>query len=476
MGQKNFPFFICVFSIFCVLILPFVVQDGMFMDGLIYATVAKNFAHGMGTWWNLYLNDSIMTSYHDQPPLSIWMESFFFKILGDSIYTERLYSFLTACISGGMVMLIWNSVYETNSDYRKISWMPVLFWIIPPACFWTYSNNMVENTMSIFILLAVWLILKGLKSTQVLPFLVAGAICIFLSSMCKGIQGMFPLAVAGIYWLVYRNFSLGKMFFYSLILIVVPVAIYVLLFLNPVILQSFKDYFEARLHRTFNFESAATTNHRWYIAYRLMMELLGPLMICIILFFVYRKNKFDWRIIKSNQKIILLFFLIGLSGSLPLMITMEQRRFYLVPSLPYFAIALASLVVPGVSMLMQKINTQHKIFKAFRAFSFLSLTTVLIFSGMQLGKTKRDKEMLEDVYAVGKMIPSRTTISMDESLYDNWSLQLYFARHYNITLVPKNKSLHRFLLVSLNATAPDEKKYSEINLGLKKYKLYQLQN
>ena len=52
--------------------------------------------------------------------------------------------------------------------------------------------DMQENTMSIFILSSVYFMLTAIqkKSGRLIPVLLM-AICIFLSAMCKGIQGTF---------------------------------------------------------------------------------------------------------------------------------------------------------------------------------------------------------------------------------------------------------------------------------------------
>ena len=81
--------------------------------------------------------------------------------------------------------------------------------------------------------------------------------------------------------------------------------------------------------------------------------------------------------------------------------------------------------------------------------------------------------MLHDVYAVGKIIPEGSDIGMSSSLSDQWSIQFYFTRHYNITLVANPG--HKFLyLIMPGAEKPDLEKYTEVKLDLQMYKLYKL--
>jgi|SRR6185436_16122765 len=469
--KKNLPFCIFSISVFTALLLPSTVQDGMFMDGILYTVAAKNLAHGIGGWWSLHINNYTDSFFSEQPPLTLWIESFFLKIFGDSIYTERIYSFFTACISGWLIIKIWNLIYGNKTEVKKISWLPFLFWIILPVCFWTYSNNMEECTMSIFILLATWFILKGFKITSPVPFLIASSLCIFLSSFCKGIQGMFPLAIAAIYWIVYRDFSFGRMVLYSAILVAMPCIIYFLLLQNDASHLFFKTYYETRLYKAFNSPEVFTTDSHFEILVRLLTELLIPVAVCIIILVVFRKHKPG----SEAWKIFWFFLLTGLAGSLPLMVTLEQRRFYLVLSLPFFAIALSSLIAPQVAWMIQQININGNFYKIFKKVSFVLLAGALIFSVTQIGKTRRDKEMLHDVYAMGKVIPGGSDINMHSSFNVNWSLQLYFTRHFNISLVPEEVNQFQYLILPDTAKA-DTMKYSEVHLHLKKYKLFKLLN
>jgi len=57
MGLKNkiyttlynfhFPFWVFTISVFIIAILPSLIQDGMFIDGIQYAAISKNLANGL---------------------------------------------------------------------------------------------------------------------------------------------------------------------------------------------------------------------------------------------------------------------------------------------------------------------------------------------------------------------------------------------------------------------------------------------
>ena len=109
------PFLIMVLSIFILLCAPALFTEGMFMDGLMYATVAKNLAHGEGSFWFLKFSDTYLTSFHEHPPLIFGLQSLCFNLFGDSVLVERFFSFFTYIISG--VFVIFNQYLH---DYFNV--------------------------------------------------------------------------------------------------------------------------------------------------------------------------------------------------------------------------------------------------------------------------------------------------------------------------------------------------------------------
>ena len=68
-------------------------QNGMFVDGILYATVSRNLALGDGTFWDPFVSKTFMQHFHEQPPLVFWLQALLFKLDSHSIYPERIYSF-----------------------------------------------------------------------------------------------------------------------------------------------------------------------------------------------------------------------------------------------------------------------------------------------------------------------------------------------------------------------------------------------
>ena len=150
--------------------------------------------------------------------------------------------------------------------------------------------------------------------------------------------------------------------------------------------RSLSTYFFERL--VGRIDSSPTVGNRFYTAYRLISELIPALIITLTLLVIYKVKSINNKIDSSYNKTIILFIIVGLSGSLPLMLTMVQKGFYFSHSLPYFAIGLALLIAPGLLNLIDRINTEKTGFKIFRVFSLALFTVAIIVSIMQIGKTR----------------------------------------------------------------------------------------
>jgi len=460
-------------GIFILLICPQLIQDGMFMDGQQYAIVAKNLAHGLGSFWFPFLSETWMktgsTSFMEHPPLVYGIQALFFKVFGDSMYTERIYSLSTAIFSAYIIVLIWRTVYS-EKPMKVFSWFPVLLWIIIPVNFWSYQNNMQENTMGAFTLLAVYFILRALIQEYRVPlFLTLGAVAIFLASFSKGPPGLFPLGTVAIYWLSTRKISFTKGLLYSLYLLAIPCLIYVVLLLNESANQSLSFYFFERLLYRINNEGVV--ENRFYSISKTLLELLPSIVLgLLIVFFARRKNK----LIKARSgknKLALFFLLIGVSGSFPLILTSVQRGFYLVPAMPYFALAIALFTLPYLSILLEKIGPITQ--KILGLTGALLLVISLYVSLFQIGKIGRDKEMLHDVYLIGAKIPEGTSVKIEPYLYDNWSLQFYLLRHFNISLGPSVENSTYFLVEKDHAPSLY---FEKVSLDTKLFDLYKRMN
>jgi 4-amino-4-deoxy-L-arabinose transferase-like glycosyltransferase len=466
--KKHFPFWISVVAIIIILLLPRLIQDGMFNDGMNYATIAHNLSNGIGSFWFPCYTKTVFTFYQQQPPLTFGIMSLFYDLFGSSMYVERFYSFLTACISAYIIVLIWRQMFRNNIELKRFSWLPVLFWIIIPVCFWSYSANMEENTMGIFVLLSVLFTIKGFDYSKYL-YLVFAGISLFLAALCKGFPGLFPIVLPFLYYIINKNISLKKTLLYTITLITVPFVIYFLILQNSQIYLSLTTYLDERVFNSI--KNVSTYDNRFYIIIALLKNLSPLIVIALLLKFIFRNKDDNSMNFNDNNKLAIIFILLAFAGTLPLMITMEQKQYYFVAALPYYGLGFAAFLIPIVSSLIGKIDINKKSFKIFRIISVALLIFALIYSASFYGKTGRDKEQLHDVYLIGKVLPKGITINTSETIYPDWSMHNYFMRYYFISLVVSDKE-NDYYLIEKNDSADSLTNYSKVDIPTVKYDLY----
>ncbi len=465
------PFWIFTLALIIGLIVPILIQDGMFMDGVLYTSVAKNLGNDIGSFWfPIFSKNGLagLKTFHEHPPLAFGIQAIFFKILGNSMYTERIYSLLTAFINATLIVLIWRLIFQENERLKSLAWFPIILWIIIPVAHWAFRHNMQENTMGAFNLFAVFWGMKAMKQNhKQYMWLLLSAVATFLASFAKGIPGFFTLTIIFAYWLATKKISFKQMIIYSLFVFTTIVIIYGLILLNDDAFKSLSTYFNNRLlHRIVQ---QHTTGNRMYSLIRLAQELLPSMLIAGGLFLFGKLKYKEIGLIEARKKYIFFFLLMGLFAATPLMLTLVQKGFYLTPSLPYFAIALAILAAPVIVRLIDNINLQHAGFKIWQYTSLILFVLVMGISIAQVGKTSRDAEALHDIYLFGEIIPPHSAVSIPKYMWDDWGLQTYMVRYNDISL---DYSADNTFYINEKSNPVVSSQYNLIELSTQKYNLY----
>jgi 4-amino-4-deoxy-L-arabinose transferase-like glycosyltransferase len=470
--SKNFPCWLFIFSVLLLLTAPKLIQDGMFLDGMLYTCVSHNLSNGIGTFWSPLFSPSYNNSgspfFHEHPPLVFGIQSLFFRVLGESMYVERFYIFLTMCITAFSINLLWKAVFKKAEELKKLSWLPVLFWITIPTCSWSYHNNMMENTMGIFALWAVILIFKAAESERnEIAALIFSGLFVFLATMSKGVPGFFPVSLPFLYWIVFRKKTLLKVILQTLLILSVPALLYFILFNIPISQESLSFYLTKRL--LVRISDDPTVGNRFYILKRLFVELLPQIIFTIMIISVTKLKKSNMPLI-SNTSLSIFFLLAGFAAAGPLVLTMVQRGFYLVPSFPYFAIGFSILIAPVVHNFIEKSFSNSGIFKTCRIMSIVLFVFVIGFSLMQKGKTERDRDLLHDVHSIGNTIPKKSAITVNQDIANSYVLECYFIRYYDISLYIDEPK--RYLMIKKSEEPVISSDFEKLNIDTKIYDVY----
>ncbi|HBQ81732.1 MAG: hypothetical protein A2X05_12235 [Bacteroidetes bacterium GWE2_41_25] len=462
---KGTYFYIAIAGIFMLIICHSWLSDGMFMDGTIYAILSRNMANGLGTFWQPHMTDTFFPAFFEHPPLAFGIESIFFRILGDSRFVERFYSLLTIVITGMIIVSIWKLIVKKSSG----GWLPLLFWITMPTVTWTSVNHMLENTLTIFICLSVLFHLKSQLSNRILYLCLAGSM-LSLGFLTKGFVAFTPLAFPFFLWLFKGKNRFLYMVSDTLIILISAVLPLILLFLFTGAGEFLPKYIEMAFNKI---SKGVTADSRFYIVYRLVMELLPAVGIILVILFYRWIKKLPFNEIRSGLRHASVYSSLGLAGILPILTTMDQSTYFLLLSLPFFAISLALIVNPSVEILLERIDHNSTGYRLFKFFGVAALSAGIILSVYFSKDFNRDENMLTDMRVILVHLKENSTINILPEMYNDWSLHTYYARYKNISLDPDLNNSHEFLLIrtSLNSDTINNR-FERIDLKTTEYELF----
>jgi hypothetical protein len=458
--KKQWPFYLLVLSLFIVLISPIWLADGMFLDGMLYAAVSRNMAEGLGSFWVPYYTAN-WNGFYEHPPLALGLESIFFRLLGDTIYTERIYSFSTFIITGYIIAKIW----EQLTGSMREGWLPLLLWIIIPTVFWAAPNNMLENTMMIFTSLAILFYLKRPKGFY---FLFFSGLCVFLAFLSKGVFSLFVWSLPFWWWIFNDRKGWLRMITDTAVLVLFTVLPYfVIAFFDPGITNNLQTYLTNQVLGSI--QNVQTVDSRFSILKKMISDLLPPLILAIlVLTIALRMKATSAKSLFIYRNKILVFIALALSGVLPIMISLKQSSFYILATFPIFTLGIALCMLPSIQSYIGSLSEKN-----YRYVKFLALAGFImagLLAGLSVNKFGRDKEELQDVYTIIKIISPRSAVSIMPELATTWLVYAEFERYGKITI---EISTNNEYLISTKGYAEIPEEYDRVALETRVYDLYQ---
>jgi len=441
---------------------PSLWTEGMFTDGAVYSVIARNLSAGNGSFWHLKFSETVMNPFYGHPPFAFYIESLFYKIFGEGLIVERLYSFLTGITVIIMIFIIGDKFFSTKN--KRVPFLSTLLFLMFPLVSWSFSNNMLENTVSVFVLLSFFYLLKSYSGKRYTMLFLSG-IFLFGGFMSKGFTALFIWSVPLFYYVIFRKSSLKRMFSDTILFIFFTVLpFFILLYFSENAKSFFDNYFNEQIIGSL--KNVKTVSNRLFIISSLLNEMIIPTVLFIIIYIIAAIKKTKINLKKDTLKIVLFFFLISLSGILPIMISLKQRSFYIVPALPFLALSFGFLFNEIFEYFQRFIMIFRKRIFVFLSYILLGTAFAMIF--LFAGKPGRDKIDISDVKLIKKIVPEGEILTISKSLYKNWSLYAYMQRYGKYSL---SKGKNNIWLLSENNDYTDSREYRKINLKLKKYTL-----
>lgn len=389
----------------------------MFMDGIIYASIAENLSNDIGSFWDMKFTET-SGEFNGHPPLAMYLESISFKILGNYFWVEKIHSLLMVLLTLMMSVLVFKKL---NSKNDSSSFLVLLFSLTMPLFYWVTTNNLLENTMAVFTTLAIYLFINYDKRFLLFSFL--AGIVIYLAFLTKGVVALFPFAVP--FWLMMFKFINLKQFIFSSIISVLGFAIiaFGFHFVQPESTEFFKVYFQQQI--VGSLESVSTVNSRFQIIIDYIAETAIGLTV-VGLLAIFSKSKID----ASLKNKFWLLIAISLSGVFPMMISMKQSAFYIFPALMISVVAIALLANYYAESWLKSLHQLKFIKPLSLVILVLSIASSLYFKDT----IQRDKELIEDVEKISALTPDKNYINIHYSINTDYYAHCYFYRYYKKSL------------------------------------------
>jgi 4-amino-4-deoxy-L-arabinose transferase-like glycosyltransferase len=434
-------FYLAVFALFMLFTGFRLFAEGMFLDGVTYAAISKNLANGVGSFWEPRLSAIPDAPFHGHPPLALGLEGQAFRIFGDNLLVERFYSLTTFLIVGFLIVLIWNEI----TGEKKSGWIPLFFWILFPNVSWAAASNLLDNTLCIFTTLSILLVIKS-SNLRNPGYLVLAGLSVFAGFLTKGPFALFPWVAPLLWEFTKPAFKPKKALGNTLILVIATLIPFMILIIFSVEARNSLDaYWVSQV--VYSLNGIETVSSRFYILGSMLEGLIVPILTAGTIALIFRKS-INKSIIRTCQKPAIVLFLIGLCGVLPVMISMKQRSFYILDTLPLFALMIALPVWNLAKDPLVLLNSSQRFSKIFRWAVSVILIISLVLPPVVAQHYGRDREKLEMIHEFSTLIPEGSTIRISQSIFTDWSLHSYFMRHSGISLDTSANPAACFFLAS----------------------------
>ena len=427
-------------SLLAITVLPRLVSIDMFSDGIWYASAARNMAEGVGDFWHPHYMEGIEENVFHHPPLGIWSQSLAFRIFGDSTQVEFFWGVIAGLAIVLLMGVLWKRLLYLKPDLPG-TWWPVTLFVLTPITSWVMANNLLENTMTVFVMLgalAAYQAVRESSKARILAWAVMSGLMLSMAFLTKGVPGIFPLALPFL-----AGYFLEEVPLRRGLIVTASILGIILFFLGLMVIVAgqeavgfFHAHFVQKLASSFS-EAGELSGPRYYLIKKLILELMVPLSVGLVATVIHRlRSSKRFLSLLQQDGLAMLFLFVGLSGSLPLLIIPVQMGWYIFPSLPFFIIAISLLFRRQASefesFLSLHIWARRLVSALAVVFISVSLVCVVFFQGKSV---VRNKDFYNDLVFRPIPIPPRSQVTVyPKSVLDDWSLAANMQRLFRISV------------------------------------------
>jgi len=449
---------IFVLTLYCLLLGYKLLRLGKHGDGIEYASVARNLADGVGTFWKPYLDDYLHPVFHEHPPLVFWIQSLFFRIFGNGPYLEAFYGFFI-----GLLILFGTGMFwqQVRRDYRYSSigsWWPMMLLVPLPLFTYIMQVNRVVNTWTLLAIIAAYLAYLSLAKTKFAAcFSILAGAAIYLGFIAKGPVAFFPFAIPLLACLILKRSFAGAIKATLISTATFAVILMTTFYIYPDSFDFWRGFWHAQVMASLKSERGSTRPH-WHLLHRWISEMIVPFLIAAVFMLAF---KVPFRRIRFDRR-ALFFLFTALASSLPFLVSTRQHGRYIFHAYPFFILCLA-FVTQKIAVQIETVLTQKKVLRIWVgiiAAGFL----IAAFWGMLHHKNHiaRRKPFYHDIYLQKISLPERITISAcpEDMIYHDW-LFADMQRFYRSSLTAEMD--RQYLIIAKNSTCTIPEGYQRIN-------------
>ena len=478
--KQNLPFNLLVLVLFCIVLFIPLTMMGRGGDGLVYSSIAYNMAHNIGSLWQPFYLKPFATPFYEHPPLAMYFQSLFFRVLGDGFYVGKIYGGVMAVLTLWVIILCWRLITQKKYSWWML-WLPLLLWIAIPENARPYKDVILQATLVLFTTLSVYCLLRFFLETSAakwIYFLLAAGL-MAMGFLINGIQAFFPLGVLFLIWLVWHPSSFVKMCAQTMLLLGLVALMLWLVCLNPAAKHTLSMYLQTQLLATLTEHRPGpyTGFARLYVFKMVFSNLLVIVVIGLLFLFVRARSRAIsfWRLLQSSLQNpwVYFFFCLGLLASVPVLLSTRQDSHYVLQAYPWFVLMFAQVFSSECSAWVKTINIHGLIYRSFSLLFGMLLILAVLFLIVHAGKPGRDKLLIHDMQTIAKVIEPGSIIDLSPELGSESNIYAYFYRYAQISLVLHGN--HPYLLAESGVNNPILRHYRKIPLILERFALYKRQ-
>jgi 4-amino-4-deoxy-L-arabinose transferase-like glycosyltransferase len=431
---------------------------GIHGDGVEYASVARNLADGVGTFWRLYLDDLIHPVFHEHPPLVFWIQSIFFRVFGNGPHLEAFYGFFIGLTILFFTALFWQQIRRDFQFPYVGSWWPMLLLVPIPIFTYILQINRIVNTWTVIAIIATYLAYLSTAKTRLTVFYsILTGVFIYLGFIAKGPVAFFPFAVPVLTVLTLRA-KFSKAITGTLISLVTFTVILLATFHQfPDAVNFWKGFWQAQVIASLKSERSAGRPH-WHYLERWLSEMIVPFLVAGVFMIATRV---PLRRIGFNRP-ALFFLLVALAGSLPFVVSTRQHGRYILHTYPFFVLSLAFVTENIAAQIESILTNRRKIRLAAGLIAVVFFVIALTSMFYRKNHIARRKPFYNDFYLQDIQLPERITVSAcpGDMILKDW-LFADMQRFYRVSLTPKMNNEYLIIAKDSNCKVPEG--YQRVN-------------